>query len=146
MIRGITFSAFELLHPGHLMFLESARQQCDHLTVGLHVNPNFCNPKKSIPVETVWDRYTRLRAVKWVDDIIPYETEKDLENMLRTARFAVRFLGSEYEWNTNYTGKDFLDNIYIPRFHDYSSSNLKLRISDRDYSRPARELGVAFRR
>lgn len=146
MIRGITFSAFELLHPGHLMFLESARQQCDHLTVGLHVNPNFCNPKKSIPVETVFERYTRLRAVKWVDDIIPYETEDDLRNMIYSERFDIRFLGSDYALKDDYTARAVIDEKYIPRFHDYSSSNLKLRISDRDYSRPARELGVAFRR
>jgi len=146
VIRGITFSAFELLHPGHLMFLESARQQCDHLTVGLHVNPNFCNPKKSIPVETVFERYTRLRAVKWVDDIIPYETEDDLRNMIYSERFDIRFLGSDYALKDDYTARAVIDEKYIPRFHDYSSSNLKLRISDRDYSRPARELGVAFRR
>jgi glycerol-3-phosphate cytidylyltransferase len=112
----------------------------------LHVNPNFCNPKKSIPVETVFERYTRLRAVKWVDDIIPYETEDDLRNMIYSERFDIRFLGSDYALKDDYTARAVIDEKYIPRFHDYSSSNLKLRISDRDYSRPARELGVAFRR
>ena len=134
MITGITFGAFDLLHAGHIHFLKVCSEQCDNLIVGLHSNPSFERPYiKNMPIQTIFERNTQLIGCRYVDEIIPYDTEADIENMLNVYNINVRFLGSDYEDNSNVTGFDIcLDQdikiIYIPRLHNYSSSELRDRI------------------
>lgn len=130
MIRGITAGAMDLLHAGHLTFLASCAKRCDELTVLLHVNPKVDRDTKNKPIESVYERYERLYACRYVDRIIPYETEEDLLNYLVTHDIQKRFLGSEYE-NLPYTGKGLpIEVVFIPREHNYSSTNLRKRIEN----------------
>lgn len=101
---GFTCSAFDLCHAGHLAMLEEARAQCDYLMVGLHIDPTIDRPSKNKPVETVYERYIRLRSCKYVDEIIPYNTEAELEQILLITPIDVRILGDEYQ-NRDFTGK-----------------------------------------
>ena len=128
MIIGITFSCFDLLHPGHLMFLEECSTRCDYLIVGLQSEPTH----KSKPVETLYERYKRLSSCRWVDSIIPYSDESDIELILMTLKPNLRFLGSDYK-NKVITGSEYCKNnnieiVYIDREHNLSSTNLKIRI------------------
>jgi len=132
MITGITFGAFDLLHAGHVHFLKASREQCDNLIVGLHSDPSFERPTKNRPIQTIFERNTQLIGCRYVNEIIPYDTEADIENMLNVYDIHVRFLGSDYE-DKKCTGHDIcLDQdikiIYIPRLHDYSSTELRDRI------------------
>jgi glycerol-3-phosphate cytidylyltransferase len=120
---GFICSTWDLLHPGHLYTLSKCKQNCDYLIVGLHVKGR--NKKLA---ETVLERYSRLKACKWVDQIIPYETEDDLENILCTSNIDVRFLGEDYIGRDDITGKDLVNIQYISRTHDWSSTALKERI------------------
>lgn len=127
-MRGFTAGAFDLLHPGHLAMLEEAKTQCDYLIVGLHTNPQIDRPEKNKPIETVFERYLRLRACKWVDEIIPYDTERDLVNLLLTIKPDVRILSEEYV-DKEFTGKGLPIKIYFnSRQHTYSSSGLRKRL------------------
>ena len=127
---GITFGAFDLLHPGHLAMLEEASKKCDYLIVGLHVNPQVERPEKNKPVESVSERYLRLKGCKYVKEIIPYETEDEFYELLLILKPDIRFLGSD--WN----GKGFTGNLlpmefyFVERHHNESSSNLRKRIID----------------
>ena len=76
---GITFSAFDLLHAGHIAMLRDSKDQCDYLVAGLQLDPTIDRPEKNKPVQTIVERYTQLKGVKYVDEIIPYTTEKDVE-------------------------------------------------------------------
>jgi len=126
---GFVASAFDLLHPGHLALLEEAKNHCEFLVVGLHVDPKLERPNKNKPVETVFERYLRLNACKYVDQIIPYETEADLVNLLSILKPDVRFLGSDYSDQENFTGKELeIKIIYVDRSHTFSSSNLRSRL------------------
>ena len=126
---GFVASAFDLLHPGHLALLEEAKKHCDHLVAALHVNPKIERMNKNQPVETVFERYLRLESCKFVDQIIPYETETDLMNMLHILKPDVRFLGSDYQDQENFTGKELeIKIIYVDRSHSFSSSNLRNRL------------------
>ena len=125
---GFTCSAFDLLHPGHLFMLEEARMQCDYLIVGLHTNPQIDRPQKNKPVQSTFERYIQLRACKYVDEVIPYDTENDLLNLLKSIKIDVRILGKEYE-GRDFTGKQLDIPLYFnKREHNYSSTELRNRL------------------
>ena len=123
MITGFTCSTFDLLHAGHVAMLREASEQCDWLICGLQVS----GVKK--PVQTLVERYTQLQAVKYVDEIIPYETEEDLEDILKMYPIDIRILGEEYK-SKEFTGKDIrgIKLYFNRREHRFSSSALKRRV------------------
>ena len=128
MIRGFTCGAFDLLHPGHLFLFEKAKEECDWLIIGLHTDPTIDRPSKNKPCESVFERWYRLNAVKHVDEIIPYDTEADLYNLLVLQYPDLRFLGGEYA-GKEYTGYTLdIEVSFIARHHDYSSSALRKKI------------------
>lgn len=125
---GFTCSAFDLLHAGHVAMLEEAKEQCDYLVVGLHIDPTLDRPEKNRPVQSAFERYWQLRGSKFVDEIMPYETEKDLLNLLNILKPDVRILGEEYR-EKDFTGKNLPIQIYYNRRrHGYSTSDLRERI------------------
>jgi glycerol-3-phosphate cytidylyltransferase len=125
---GLVASAFDLLHVGHLALLAEAKNHCDKLVVALHVDPSLERTAKNKPIETVLERYLRLKSCLYIDEIIPYETEVDLFNLLAILKPDVRFLGSDYE-GKGFTGDALpIKVIYIKRDHNYSSSDLRKRI------------------
>jgi len=132
MITGITFGAFDLLHAGHVAMLEEAKRKCDYLIVGLHVDPTVERPDtKNKPIQSVYERWKQLNAMRAVDEIIPYESEQDIINMLATLGLDKRFIGSDYE-NKSITGSDICKERgikidFIKRVHNYSSSELRSR-------------------
>lgn len=131
---GFTCSTFDLLHAGHITMLEEAKRQCDFLVVGLQNDPTLDRPDtKNSPVQTLVERQIQLSAVKYVDEVIVYNTEQDLCDLLLTLPIDVRILGVEYE-NTEFTGKDICKNRSIKCFfnkrdHSFSSTSLRKRIS-----------------
>lgn len=132
MIIGFTCSTFDLLHAGHVQMLRDAKQQCDYLICGLQVNPNIDRPNKNPPVQTIVERYTQLKAIGYVDEIIPYSTEEDLEDILTLYNLDVRILGEEYR-DLEFTGKDIcrkrdIDLHFNRRDHRFSSSGLRKRV------------------
>jgi glycerol-3-phosphate cytidylyltransferase len=125
---GITFGAFDLLQTGHLLMLSEAKTHCDYLIVGLQVNPKVERPNKNKPVETMFERYSRLDATVFVDRIVPYETEEDLRGILLMFKPSIRFIGEDWKDKT-ITAEDLKIPIYwTKRQHEYSSSNLRRRI------------------
>lgn len=130
---GFTASAFDLLHAGHVLMLEEAKEICDYLVVGLQLDPTIDRSTKNKPVQTVVERYIQLRACKFVDEIIPYVTEKDLEDILSSIPINVRILGEEYK-NQDFTGRDIckkrgIDLYFNQRNHRFSSSDLRIRVA-----------------
>ncbi len=127
---GITFSSFDLLHAGHIAMLGEAKEHCRYLIVGLQTDPTIDRPEKNKPVESVLERWIRLTGCKYVDKIIPYETEEDLLNILQFVKPDVRIIGEEY-WGKDFTGKDLPIKIYYNRRrHNYSTTNLRKRINE----------------
>lgn len=128
MITGFTCSTFELLHPGHILMLKECKEHCDYLVVGLHVDPSRERKEKNKPIESVFERYMRVKSNIYVDEVIPYETEEDLRGMLIYLNPDIRFIG--IDWIAKeYTAKDLLIPIHwTKRRHDYSSTNLRRRI------------------
>tara|TARA_Y100000114_G_C11564184_1_gene233251 strand:- start:36 stop:458 length:423 start_codon:yes stop_codon:yes gene_type:complete len=125
---GFTCSCFDLLHAGHILMLKDAKQQCDKLIVGLQVNPTIDRPEKNKPIQSYEERYIQLEAIKYVDKIIKYTTEKDLYKKLLEINPDIRILGSDYI-NKSFTGDDLNIPIYYHnRNHDYSSTNLRGKI------------------
>ncbi len=130
MIKGFTASAFDLLHAGHIAMLEEAREQCDYLIVGLHTNPTIDRAHKNHPVQTSYERFVQLQGCKFVDEIIPYDTEEDLLNLLQMIKPDVRFLGEEYRGKT-ITGIELpIKIIYTSRRHNFSTTSLRDRIKN----------------
>lgn len=115
MTIGFVCGAFDLLHLGHIHLLREASRNCDKLVVGLHVNPQIERREKNIPIEGVFERYIKLKSLKYVDSVIPYETEYDLKNLLKYIKPDIRFLGSDYKdtENKTITAEDEADIIYI---------------------------------
>lgn len=135
---GFTCSAFDLLHAGHIQMLREAKEHCDYLICGLQVDPSLDRPNKNKPIQTVVERYTQLAAVKYVDEIIPYVTETDLEDILQLYHIDVRILGDEYR-DKDFTGKDIcrkrdIDLYFNKREHRFSSSGLRKQVAEREGS------------
>ena len=131
-IIGFSCSTFDLLHAGHILMLAEAKHTCDYLIVGLQTNPAIDRPDtKNKPVQSIVERYVQLNAVKFVDEIIVYETERDLEDLLMFLPLNVRFIGEEYH-GKDFTGKQIcvdrnIDIIYNSRTHRFSSTELRQR-------------------
>ena len=131
---GFTCSTFDLLHAGHIAMLREAKEHCDYLIVGLQTDPTIDRAEKNKPVQTLVERYTQLSGVKYVDEIIPYTTEKDIEDILEMYQIDVRILGEEYK-DKDFTGKDIcarlgIDLYFNKRDHRFSSSDLRKRICE----------------
>lgn len=133
---GITFSAFDLLHAGHIKMLEDAKEHCDYLIVGLQTDPTLDRPEKNKPTQTVVERYIQLKGCKFVDEIVPYATEQDLEDILRSFKVDVRILGIEYQ-DKNFTGRVYCEEkgielYYNSRDHRFSSSGLRKVVAEKE--------------
>jgi len=131
---GFTCSAFDLLHAGHQIMLEEARSACDYLIVALQYDPSLDRATKNKPVQSVVERYLQLRSSRWVDEIVFYNSEKELEELLKTIPIGVRILGDEYA-SKEFTGKKICEDLGIrvffnSRTHDYSSSSLRKRVAE----------------
>jgi glycerol-3-phosphate cytidylyltransferase len=129
---GFTCSTFDLLHAGHILMLAECKQICDYLIVGVQSDPTIDRPGvKNKPVQSIVERYVQLSAVKFVDEIIVYNTEKDLEDMLMFLPISVRIIGEEYK-DKDFTGKQICEDRGIKiwfnsRSHRFSSSELRQR-------------------
>lgn len=129
---GITFSAFDLFHAGHVKMLEEAKRHCDYLIVGLQTDPTLDRPDKNRPVQTVVERYIQLKSCVHVDEIVPYSTEQDLEDILRTFKIDIRIIGDEYR-DKDFTGRAYCEEkgieVYFnKRDHRFSSSGLRREV------------------
>ena len=130
---GFTASAFDLLHAGHIAMLREAKSKCDYLICGLQVDPSLERVSKNQPIQSVVERFMQLSAVKYVDEIVPYVTENDLSDILKSYRVDIRILGEEYK-DTDFTGRELCDTLGIDlyfnsRNHEFSSSGLRKKIA-----------------
>jgi glycerol-3-phosphate cytidylyltransferase len=132
-IVGITFSTFDFFHAGHVKMLEEAKRECDYLIVGLQLDPKIDRPEKNKPVQSIIERYIQVSSCKYVDEVVPYVSEKDVEEILRSFKIDVRIIGFEYK-DRDYTGKSYCEQkgirlYYNSRDHHFSSSDVRKRMS-----------------
>ena len=129
---GITCSTFDLLHAGHVVMLEEAKRHCDYLIAALQVDPTLDRATKNAPIQSIVERQIQLAAVKYVDEIVMYSTEKELEDLFLTLPLNVRILGEEYR-DKEFTAKQIcldrgIELFYNVRDHSFSSTSLRHRI------------------
>jgi glycerol-3-phosphate cytidylyltransferase len=130
---GITFSTFDMLHAGHIAMLSEAKNHCDYLICGLQTDPTIDRPEtKNHPVQSIVERQIQLAACRYVDEVVVYQTEQDLIDLLLILPLDVRILGVEYQ-DKNFTGMNECYNrgielIYNERDHSFSSSSLRKRV------------------
>ena len=126
--KGFTCGCFDLLHAGHIVMLKEARENCEHLIVGLQTDPSIDRQEKNKPVQSVYERFVQLQAVKYVDEIIPYDTEQSLIDLLESTEIHLRFVGEDYV-ERDFTGKGLHEIYYTNRQHSFSSSGLRKRVT-----------------
>ena len=129
---GFTASQFDMLHAGHVAMLSEAKNHCDYLIAGLQNNASWDRPEKNAPIQSIVERQIQLAATRYVDEIVVYNTEKDLEDILLTLPIDIRILGVEYQ-DKEFTGKDICNKrniklIFNSRDHSFSSSSLRNRV------------------
>jgi glycerol-3-phosphate cytidylyltransferase len=133
---GITFSAFDLLHAGHIKMLEEAKSKCTYLIVGLQTDPTIDRPNKNKPTQSVVERYIQLKGCKFVDEIVPYATEQDLEDILQSFQIDIRIVGDEYI-EKDFTGRKYCEEkgiafFFNTRDHRFSSSSLRKEVCQKE--------------
>ena len=137
---GFNCSSFDLLHAGHVTMLKMEKQLCDHLIVALQIDPTVDRPGfKNKPVQSAYERYVQLQGCRYIDEILIYETEFDLLQLLKTQTIHIRFLSEEY-MNRDFTGKQYCIDTgiilhYHKRDHVYSSTELRERTADLEKNR-----------
>lgn len=129
---GLTASTFDLLHAGHCAMLREAKDHCDYLICALQVDPSIDRAEKNAPVQTLVERWMQLQSVKYVDEIIPYQTEEDLKDILQMFDLDLRIIGQEYK-SMKFTGRDIcsqrnIEIYYNKRDHRFSTSDLRKRV------------------
>jgi len=134
---GFTCSTFDLLHAGHILMLAEAKSVCEYLIVGLQVDPSIDRPEsKNKPIQSVVERYVQLSVVKFVDQIIVYQSEKDLEDLLMFLPISIRIIGEEYR-DKQFTGKEICEQrgikiYYNERRHRFSTTELRKRVQEQE--------------
>ncbi len=133
---GITFSAFDLLHAGHIKMLEEAKTVCDYLIVALQLDPTLDRPNKNKPTQSIVERYIQLKACRSVDEIVPYNTEDDLMDILKSFVIDVRIIGDDYR-DKDFTGKQYCEDhgieiYYNKRDHRFSTTALKKAVYEQE--------------
>lgn len=127
-VVGFTCGAFDLLHAGHALMLAEAREQCDHLIVAVQSDPSLDRPEKNSPVQSYEERLTMVESIRWVDDVICYDTEQDLYRLLVELSPDVRIVGADWR-GKEFTGHDLDINVYFnSRDHGWSTSDLRARV------------------
>ncbi len=134
MKTGITFGAFDLCHAGHVLMFQDCKQHCDYLIVGLQFDPSIERETKNSPVQSFYERWVQLDAIKYIDEIIPYAHEYEILQILKSRDINVRFVGSDYI-GRDFTGKTVcidrqIDICYNNRDHGFSTSELRKRIEN----------------
>lgn len=141
---GITFSTFDMLHAGHIAMLAEAKNHCDYLIAALQTDPTIDRPDtKNKPVQSIVERQIQLAATRYVDEVVVYQTEKDVEDLLLILPVDVRILGIEYK-DRDFTGKDIcnkrgIELIYNSRDHSFSSSSLRKRVAEAEKKKERNE-------
>jgi glycerol-3-phosphate cytidylyltransferase len=130
---GFTASTFDLLHSGHVIMLKEAKDACDWLIAAVQVDPTHDRPAKNRPIQSIVERVIQVQAVRYVDEVIVYSTEKDLEDLLLMLPIDVRILGEEY-MHSEFTGKKIcaekkIDLVFNKREHSFSTSELRKRVA-----------------
>ena len=131
---GFTASQFDMLHAGHVAMLSEAKNHCDYLICGLQTDPTIDRPDtKNKPIQSIVERQIQLAACRYVDEVVTYQTEQDLIDLLLILPLDVRVLGEEYE-HSEFTGKTEcfmrdIDLVFNGRDHSFSSSSLRKRVA-----------------
>ena len=136
MKKGITFGAFDLFHAGHVMMLEEAKTVCDHLIVCIQSDPSLDRKEKNKPVQSIVEREIQVYGCRYTDEVIIYDTEAELLEILNTVDWDVRILGEEYK-DRDFTGrKQTLNKCHFnKRPHDFSSSELRNRVAKEQFKK-----------
>jgi len=125
---GFTCGAFDLLHAGHVVMLQEAKNNCDFLIVGLQTDPTLDRSDKNKPVQSIYERYIQLSGIEAVDEVIPYDREASLMDILTTKPIDIRFVGEEYK-DKQFTGQHLdIEIYYTSRSHTFSSTDLRKRV------------------
>ena len=126
---GFTCSTFDLFHTGHVLMLKEAKTVCDYLIVGLQTDPTIDRPTtKNKPVQSLFERFVQLSACKYVNEIIPYSTEKELTDILLSYPIDIRIIGEEYK-DKDFTGKGLIrETYYNSRKNTFSTTSLRQRV------------------
>ena len=127
-IKGITFGSFDLCHYGHVLMFEECKKYCDYLIVGVQSDPSIDRPEKNSPIQSHTERLGIVRSLKFVDEVIPYDSEKDLIKILEKINPDIRILGADHK-GKKFTGHELpIRCIFNSRDHGYSTSELRKRV------------------
>lgn len=127
--RGIICGSFDVIHPGYIRMFEDAKFECETLVIALQGDPTIDRPEKCKPVQSLSDRIEILSAIKYIDHIVTYNTEAELENLLGVVEYDVRILGTDYRNRKDYTGFKYGKPVYFhERDHNFSTTSLKEKI------------------
>ncbi len=136
MKKGITFGAFDLFHAGHVMMLEEAKTVCDYLIVCIQSDPSLDRKEKNKPVQSIAEREIQVSGCRYTDEVIIYDTEADLLDILDAVDWDVRILGEEYK-DKDFTGREqTLEKCHFnKRPHNFSSSELRKRVAKEQFKK-----------
>ena len=120
---GITASTFDLLHSGHVAMLREAKTTCDYLICALQNDPSVDRPEKNKPIQNIVERQAQLAAIKYVDEILVYNTEEELLDILAMYHIDVKIMGEEYR-DKDFTGRELCKQRDIDFYFNKNHSRL----------------------
>ena len=129
---GFACGVFDLFHAGHVLMLQECKANCDYLIVALNRAENISekiNPGKQKPIFSIEERVLIMKACRYVDEVITYNTEDELLEILKTKNINIRFLGEDYRGKA-ITGSELnMELYYTDRSHGLSTSLYKSKLN-----------------
>lgn len=133
MKTGFACGVFDLFHAGHVLMLKECKQHCDYLIVALNKAENISkdiNPDKKPPLFNIEERKLVLESCRYVDEVLIYNSEEELLQILKSKKIDIRFLGQDYIGKP-ITGNDLkIEIYYTDRSHGLSTSFYKNKLKN----------------
>ena len=118
-----TNGCFDVLHRGHIEYLEKSRALGNKLIVGLNSDASVRELKPGRPINTAEDRKVVLLALRCVDEVIIFDEPTPLE-LIKRINPDIITKGGDYSPNQVVGARIAKQTIIIPFLDGYSSTRI----------------------
>jgi rfaE bifunctional protein nucleotidyltransferase chain/domain len=124
-----TNGCFDVLHRGHIDYLEKSKKLGTKLIIGLNSDASVRRLKIGRPINTQEDRKFVLLSLRCVDEVIIFDDDTPL-NLIQSLKPNIITKGGDYKVS-EVVGSDIVpQTVIIPLLPGYSTTNILKKMSE----------------